>query len=134
MDERTREIIEKVKTSAKAVGDLTIAKANDVSKKASSVYEKGKINLKIFNIQNEIDLLYKSIGRELYEAHLDADAETPDFEELFIAVDEKQQEIQELRAQQDVLRNSKKCPNPDCGKSCSKDDAYCPACGAKLDE
>ncbi len=133
MDEKTKVILEKVKASAAMVGDLTLSAAASVGKKASGVVEQSKLNLKLFDLQNEVDLLYKSIGRSLYQAHTEPDGETPDFDELFLAVDEKQAEIQSLRDKIVELRCTKKCPNPECGRTCGKDTHYCPDCGTALD-
>lgn len=132
MDEKTKIILEKVKASAAMVGDLTMSAAVTVGKKAGDVVEQSKLNLKLFDLQNEVDLLMKKIGRQLYQAHTDPDMETPDFEELFAAVDQKAEEMQELRDKLEMLRRTKKCPNPNCGKTCTKDAAYCPACGTAL--
>ncbi len=132
MEEKVKDILEKVKLSATAAGEFAASTAEAAGKRASEVVEVTKLNLQIFDLGNEISALYKQIGELVYKAHDDADADTGSIEEWLILIDEKKSAIEEIKQRILAFKHSKKCPNPECGRDCEKSDAFCPKCGTQL--
>jgi ElaB/YqjD/DUF883 family membrane-anchored ribosome-binding protein len=133
MDEKIRNIISEVKTMAVAAGQAAGRAAEATGKKAGEVLEQTKLNLRIIDLESEINDLYREIGKTVYSAKSEAGIETISIEEKIALIDEKRDEIEYTRAKIDVLKKTRKCPNPDCGKRCSKDDKFCSSCGAVLE-
>ena len=131
MDPKVKEIIEKVKLTAKAAAEAAGKAAEAAGKKAEELFEVTKINLKIFDLNNEIEILYKEIGRLLYHAHLGTiDEEENDIQEKLERVDSKNAEIVILKSKINEKKNIRKCAG--CERVWDKDFEYCPVCGAKL--
>ena len=132
MDDKVKEILEKVKQSAVVAGEIAANACEAAGKMAGEVFETTKLNLQIFDLNSEITALYKQIGELVYQAHADADADTANIEEWLGLIDEKKAAFEDLKQRVSEIKRSKKCPNPECGGLCSKNDAFCPKCGAKL--
>lgn len=133
MDEKIRNIISTVKTTAAAAGQVAGRAAEATGKKAGEVVEQTKLSLRIIDLESEINDIYREIGKLVHASRSDIGIETEAIEEKLSVIDEKREEIEETRAKLDVLKRTRKCPNPDCGKRCSKDDKFCASCGAVLE-
>lgn len=133
MDDKLRELVQRVKASAQVVGDLTVSAATTVGKKAGDVVELSKLNIRIYELKNEIEVMEKEIGHTLYEAHLSPDTDTGEIEELFLSIDQKWEQVAELQEKLTAAKKTRQCPNPACGKTCRKEDTFCPSCGTALD-
>ena len=77
MDKRVKDLLEKVKITAGAAVEAAGKAAESAGKKAGEVVENTKLSLKIFDLNSEIEIAYKEIGRLVYMTHagLEADAE-----------------------------------------------------------
>lgn len=132
MDEKVKDILEKVKLSATAAGEFAASTAEAAGKRAGEVVEVTKLNLQIFDLNNEISALFKQIGELVYKAHDNADADTSSIEEWLALIDEKKNTVSEIKQRILGFKHSKKCPNPECGRDCEKNDTFCPRCGTQL--
>jgi hypothetical protein len=95
------------------------------------VVNTSKINLKIFDLTTDIDILYKEVGKLIYAAHTNEESSTEELEARLLAIDEKMREIEDLKACLENRKNEKVCEN--CGKRNDADSIYCAACGERLD-
>ena len=110
---------------------VTAAKAADAAgKTAASVLSATKLNLQIFDLNTEVEILYKEIGKMVHSEHLGKEEDPAVLQIKLQLIDEKLQKISELQEQLHAERSEVFCPN--CGKQCKKDDAFCSHCGAQL--
>jgi len=103
--------------------------AHKVAQKSGEAVEYGKIKYAIYDIQNDVNKIFTSIGQEVYESYKN-NSECGDVSKSCETIDAKKEEIGELEAKLFDLKNNKKCH--DCGKITKKEDAFCPACGANF--
>ena len=82
--------------------------------------------------RSEIDELYRDLGKLIYAAHADPEADTQTVSGLLEQVDVKKAEVDALTEKLKELRASVICPNKQCAARCGKDDRFCRRCGAKL--
>jgi len=130
MDEKVKELLEKAKLTAGLAADTAVKAAGAVSKKSNRLVEKTKQNLKVFDLNNEVELLMREIGRMVYLTHTGAETDEAELEAKLAQIDEKYAQIDEIRAQQEEQKTT--CVCPVCGKTCDKTDLYCRVCGEKL--
>ena len=113
-------------TAAEAAG-----KAADVaSKKAGELASITKLNLQIFDLNTDVELLFKEIGKSVYLTHTGAEIEAEEIDSKIAQIDEKYAKIAELKECIASRKTTCRCPN--CGRECEKDDAYCSVCGTPL--
>ncbi len=90
MDAKVRELLNKVKEGA-----LTYGKA--ASRFASDTAEKARINLQIFDLNTEIDVAYKEIGKLVYAMHAGDEVCNEAVQSQIEAIDSKNVQLTELR-------------------------------------
>lgn len=132
MNDKLKAIVDKVCAGATAAGEFATKTAATAGKKASGVINASKINLKIFDLTMDIEVLYKEVGRLIYMAHSNEETSAEELDARLLAIDEKNKEIEELRAALDAEKQTKKCEL--CGKQNERGAIYCSECGAKLGE
>ncbi len=134
MDKKVNSFIEKAKVSASMFADRTgkaaTRAAGAASKTATGVMETTKLNLQIFDLNAEIEVLYKELGRMVYDVHGGAQADQEEMKAKLTGIDERLARIEEIRAQLNEVKKETVCPN--CGKECPRDAAFCSSCGAQL--
>ena len=130
MEERVKELLEKAKLTAGMAADGAVKAAGVVSQKGTQLVEKTKRSAKIFDLNNEVELLMREIGRMVYLTHTGVETDEAELEEKLTQIDEKYAAIAELKAQQEEQKTT--CVCPVCGKTCDKTDLYCRVCGEKL--
>lgn len=134
MDPKVRNLLEKVKVSASIIADKTgkaATKAADAaSKKATEVLEATKLNLQVFDLNTEVEILYKEIGKLVYDTHMGIEVSQEDVDNKILLVDEKLATVAELKEKLASYKTSNKCPS--CGRECEKEDTFCSGCGAQL--
>lgn len=125
---------EKAKVSAEILSartGVTAAKAADAAgKTAVNMLNATKLNLQIFDLNTEIEILYKEIGKMVYSVHVGNEGDQNALQVKFQLIDEKLSKIRDLQEQLNAQRAEVFCPN--CGKQCKKDDTFCSQCGAQL--
>lgn len=130
MNETIKGIWDKICAGAAVAGELATKTAETAGEKAKDVYAASKNNLKILNLNAEIDVLYKEVGKLIYAAHCSEETSSEELDARLLAIDEKKTQIEELRAEVDD--GEKVCS--ECGKVNPKESAFCAACGTKLDD
>ena len=130
MDEKVKELLEKAKLTAGLAADTAVKAAGVVTQKSTRLVEKTKQNFKVFDLNNEVELLMREIGRMVYLTHTGAETDEQELESKLAQIDEKYAQINEIRAQLEEQKTT--CVCPVCGKTCDKTDLYCRVCGEKL--
>ncbi|MBQ6933338.1 MAG: zinc ribbon domain-containing protein [Clostridia bacterium] len=125
-----KNLMEKMKITASQAAEAAGKAADAASKKAGSVVENTKLNLQIMDINSDIEILYKEIGRSVYLTHTGVEVDADELENKLTIIDEKLQLIDSIRSELDEKKTSAKCPN--CGKEYNKEDAFCASCGFEL--
>lgn len=132
MNDKIRGIWDKICAGATAAGVFATKTAESAGEKAKDVYNISKINLKIFDLTTDIEVLYKEVGRLIYAAHSNEETSTEELDARLLAIDEKKGQIEELRAQLESEASAKKCD--ECGKVNERDSVFCSNCGTRLDD
>lgn len=130
MDERVRELLDRVRGTALTVGEAASVTARYAGKRAGHMVDVAKLNMKIFDLKTDINELMRRIGGMVYGAHLGKDSDQSAMDSMLKELDEKHAAIEELKARIAVLKNLRDCPA--CGASCGQDDNYCKSCGKPL--
>jgi len=130
MDQKVKDIIEKAKATAVNAAAATGKVADSASKKASGIIEITKLNFQIFDMNTDIELLFKEIGKCVYLTHTGAEVDADEITNKIAEIDEKYQKIAEMKKQINEKKEQVKCAA--CGKECDKDDAFCRSCGSPL--
>jgi len=124
MDAKIREMLYKVKNSAVDAGKAA-------GKAAGNVVEQAKINIRIFDLNTEIEMNYKEIGKLVYSVHKGEEVCSEAIQTLIESIDEKNAQIKELKEKLESFKSGKTCPK--CGKVMGEKDAYCSGCGQKIE-
>ena len=130
MDERVKDLLERVRQTAEVMGEVAGTTARYAGKCAGNLVDVTKLNLQIFDLNSEVSELLKAAGQTVYQAHL---GEETDDEALAVILDEldvKNAQVAELKERVAALRNAKTCPA--CGEPCGREDRFCKSCGAAL--
>lgn len=130
MEQKAMNLMSRIKASSEVLTDRTVKAANVATKKATTVVESTKLNLRIFDLNSEMDQLYKELGRMLYDTHCGIEVDQEEIQVKLSLIDEKREAVSEIRAKLQSLKASSQCPN--CGKQCASGDVFCSGCGAQL--
>ncbi|OZB90730.1 hypothetical protein [Paenibacillus sp. XY044] len=107
--------------------------ANRATEKAQGTLEVGKLNSQIADIEREMGIHYREMGKVFYEGYRVGDMSKAEKEmvDLCKSCDLLQEEIDELRTRVAELKNERLCK---CGYVSTLDANFCPSCGRKLVE
>ena len=130
MDDKVRELLEKAKLTAAAAAGVASQAVGTAAEKGGRRVEKTRRSLKLLDLNNEIEILMREIGRIVYLTHTGTETEESALQEKLERIDAKYAEIAGLKAEQEAQRTKVVCPV--CGKECDKTDLYCRVCGEKL--
>ncbi len=130
MDVNVEALLDKVREIAEKTSEAASLAADVAGKKASGFASAAKANLKIFDLNAECEVLFKDIGRMVYDIHQGVEVMNEAMEAKLTELDQKQEQILELRRELDKNKPILVCPN--CGKVCSPEDFFCSGCGVKL--
>ena len=130
MDDRVRNLLNRVRDSAQQAGQAAAATAQEVSRKAGSMADVTRLNVQIYELQSDVSTLLKDAGQIVYDAHLGVESDEAMLANILARLDEKNAQIMELRARIDGLKNQQTCPC--CGSPCAAEDRFCKSCGAIL--
>ena len=119
MDEKIQLLLEKAKVYAGKTGQA----AESAGRKATELAQATRLNLQIFDLNTECEVLYKEIGKLMYDVHQGIEADES-------GIQDRREKIEGLRGQISLLRSSVRCPN--CGRVCSRADTFCAGCGGTL--
>ena len=130
MDERVKEFVDLVKDKALTAAEITGKAAGCAAKKAEKLVDVTKLNFQIMNLNNEIDRVYKEIGKLVYLTHTGAQIDENKIEDMIADIDDKFARVAECRAKLAEKKSVTVCPT--CGQKCSASDVSCDICGTSL--
>ena len=130
MDAKVQSYLDKIKVMADKTSQAAGRAADAAGKKATELASATRLNLQIFDLNTECEVLYKEIGRMVYDLHRGAEISNDEMDEKIAAVDAKQEKIAALREELAGMRSVEVCPH--CGKACSREDSFCSGCGGAL--
>lgn len=130
MDSRVIDLLEKAKATAMNAASAAGKAADSATKIAGGLFETTKLNLQVFDLNTDIELLFKEIGKSVYLTHTGADIDAEEISAKVNAIDEKYAKIQQLRQNIEERRDSLKCK--ECGRECERGDTFCRSCGKSL--
>ena len=130
MDDRVRELLERVRATAVDLGEAAGTTARSAGKYAGQMVDIAKLNMRIFDLKSEIADLLKDVGQVVYDTHRGQETSEGALDGLLAQLDEKSAAVDEVKERIAVLRNAKECPS--CGNMCGRDDHFCKECGARL--
>ena len=130
MDRNVSMLLEKIKAVAEQTRAGAVRAADRAGKRAGEMAQATRLNLQIFDRNTECDVLYKEIGKIIYDIHQGAQTEEDVIERKLTQLDALHSEIAGLRDELSALKTVCICPR--CGRQCSRDDAYCAGCGSPL--
>jgi len=130
MDPNVKAILERAKATATAAAEKAGKMADVATRKAGDMATMTKLNLQIFDLNTEIDAVYKEIGKISYLSFVGDRSHEGELEDKFAQVSERLAKIAEIRETISNTKTTLECPG--CGKECSKEDAFCSKCGHKL--
>ncbi len=126
MDEKIQMLLEKAKIYAGKTGQA----AETAGRRATELAQSTRLNLQIFDLNTECEVLYKEIGKLMYDVHQGIEADEDGIQDRLTKLDGLQLKIAGLRDQIGMLKSSVRCPN--CGRLCSRADVFCAGCGGSL--
>jgi|GEM_PF-1090285 len=91
MDPKVRELLNKVKEGAVTYGKVA-------GKIASETAEKARLNLQIFDLNTEIDISYKEIGKLVYAMHAGEEVSNDAVQTEIEKIDARKVSLAEIRA------------------------------------
>lgn len=130
MDHNVSMLLEKIKVVAEQTRTATVKAADRAGKKAGEMAQATRLNLQIFDRNTECEVLYKEIGKLIYDVHQGADSEDEAITHRLEQLDGLHKELDDLRTELASLKTVCTCAR--CGRQCSREDAYCAGCGNPL--
>lgn len=125
-----KNMYEKAKLSAGKIAEKTTVVADVATKRATDFATSTKLNIWLFDLNTENEILYKELGKLSYDKHNGIDVSEEDYNLKISLITEKLEEIAEVKAQINDLKSMSVCPV--CAKETNTDNSFCPVCGAKL--
>ena len=100
------------------------------SKKTGEVVNTQKQKFDIASLESKRAKDYAVLGEMYYNKIKDGAVEDENVSELVLAIKEKSEKIEKLKAEVNSAKNKRICPK--CGAAIEQTSNYCNACGAKL--
>ena len=88
MDDRVRELLERVRSTAVDLGEAAGTTARSAGKYAGQMVDIAKLNMKIFDLKSEIADLLKDVGQVVYDTHHGREAGEGALDALLAQLDE----------------------------------------------
>ncbi|MDR3207320.1 MAG: zinc ribbon domain-containing protein [Oscillospiraceae bacterium] len=130
MSQDTREFLEKLKSTVGVAGELAQQGLDAAGKAAVEAWDTAKLRWKKAEVQGDVQRLYREVGRLIYKAHTDKEAQTDGLDDLFAALDEKTAQVEAYKQELRARRGEALCTT--CGAKIGDGDAFCRRCGEKI--
>ena len=130
MDEKVRELLDRIRGGAQAAADTAADTARVAGRKAGQIVDVAKLNIQLFDLNSDLDEVLRRLGRVMYDAHLGREGGDEAVTGLLARADETNAKITEVKDRIADLRHTQTCPA--CGAPCGKEDKFCRKCGATL--
>lgn len=123
------EIIERMRAAAINAADAAGRAAGSMSNAAQNVYENAKLRMLMFDINTDVELLYRDIGKIVYLTHTGQEIDSSEIEKKIKTIDEKMASIEAIKL--NLSADSHHCPF--CSEEILPDSVFCQKCGERLD-
>lgn len=130
MDDRIRELLDRIRGSAQTAADTAADTARVAGRKAGQIVDVAKLNVQLFDLNSDLNEVLRRLGRVMYNLHLGQAEEGESVDQLLARADEINLKREEVKDRISALRQSRMCPS--CGTACGRDDTFCKHCGAHL--
>lgn len=130
MEDNVKELVEKLRKKAIIMTSAAETTIREAGRKTAETVGIARLNMKIFDLNGEIELNYKRLGELVYATHLGKEVSDDEIDELIADIDAKKSEIEQYRDRINLLKKSVVCPM--CHENCGKDDRFCKKCGVEL--
>jgi putative ubiquitin-RnfH superfamily antitoxin RatB of RatAB toxin-antitoxin module len=130
VDDNVRKLFDKLKKRAIDMGAAAEYTLKQAGRKTGDTVEIAKLNMKIFDINSEIDLDFRKLGELVYAVHNGREADDNEIESLISGIEQKLNDIVLYKERIGILKGSVECPV--CQSICGKDDKFCKKCGSEL--
>ena len=130
MDDKVRELLDRVRDTAVGAADAANQTARAAGKKAGQMVDVAKLNVQLFDLNGDFNDILRRLGQVMYDTHRGQTPEGDPVTELLAEADETAAKVEEVKSRIADLRQSRSCPA--CGAPCGKGDKFCRSCGASL--
>ncbi len=130
MDDKVKELLDRVRDTAVGAADAANQTARAAGKKAGQMVDVAKLNVQLFDLNGEFSEVLRQLGQVMYDTHKGQEEDGEKITALLARADELSGKVEELKERIAALRQSKACP--DCGAVCGKEDQFCRRCGRAL--
>lgn len=130
MDDKVKELLDRIKDTASVAADAAADTARVAGRKAGQMVDVAKLNVQLFDLNGEFSDVLKKMGQVMYDTHQGRCGENDGVADLLARADETAEKIAEVKARIADLRQSRTCPG--CGAACGREDKFCRGCGGPL--
>ena len=130
MDERVKELLERIRDTAGVAADAAADTARVAGKKAGQMVDVAKLNVQLFDLNSELSDVLRQLGQVMYDTHRGDTSGGEKVPALLDRADELTARAESVKERISALRQSTACPA--CGAACGREDQFCRSCGAKL--
>ena len=130
MDDKVRELLDRVRDTAVGAADAANQTARIAGKKAGQMVDAAKLNVQLFDLNGELNDVLRQLGQVMYNTHKGQEEDGETITALLDQADQLHGKISDVGDRISALRQSKTCPS--CGAVCGKDDQFCRRCGGSL--
>ena len=129
MNEKARAIAGRLRVKAAGVGAAAQRAVAEAGRRTGDSIETTKLNVRIYEINSEINVCMRKLGELMYAACAGGNADDAAVDALLAEIDGKKAEAAELRRRISELKKERPCPV--CGAPCGAGDRFCRRCGAE---
>ena len=130
MDDKVRELLDRVRDTAVGAADAANQTARAAGKKAGQMVDVAKLNVQLFDLNGEFNDVLRQLGQVMYDTHRGQAEDGEQITALLDRADELSEKTAELKERIAALRPAKVCPA--CGPPCGRGDQFCRRCGGSL--
>ena len=112
------------------VNEKASVAADDTAKQAGTGVETTKLNIRLYELNGDIEDDERRIGQIVYAAHRGETADQAELDALLVKLDAAHADAADLRRKIAERRKKKTCPS--CGRACAEEDDFCSGCGASM--
>ena len=131
MDDRVKELMDRIRRTASAAADACADTARVAGRKAGQIVDVAKLNVQLFDLNGELNDVLRQLGQVMYDAHRGQAGGDESIPDLLARADELNEKIGGMKDRVSALRQSRTCGT--CGAVCGREDKFCRSCGQPLE-